>query len=61
MCSRCRKVAKLERKELEAYLATVRSKSFVVQQPVLYLHGLCRKCYMEQKRKVKQTNKQTHD
>ena len=31
------------------------SKSFVVQQPVLYLHGLCRKCYMEQIRKVKQT------
>lgn len=55
VCSRCRKVAKLERKELEAYLATVRSKSFVVQQPVLYLHGLCRKCYMEQIRKVKQT------
>ena len=55
VCSRCRKVAKLERKELETYLATVRSKSFVVQQPVLYLHGLCRKCYMEQIRKVKQT------
>ena len=36
-------------------IATVRSKSFVVQQPVLYLHGLCRKCYMEQIRKVKQT------
>ena len=48
-------LAKLERKELKAYLATVRSKSFVVQQPVLYLHGLCRKCYMEQIRKVKQT------
>ena len=61
VCDHCRKVAKLERRELEKYLAAVRSKSFVVQQPVLYLHGLCRKCFMEQIRKVKQTNKQTHD
>lgn len=62
VCDRCRKVAKLERKELEAYLAAVRSKSFVVRQPILYLHGLCRKCYMEQIRKVKQTNiRQFHD
>lgn len=62
VCDRCRKVARLERKELETYLAAVRSKSFVVQQPVLYLHGLCRKCYMEQIRKVKQTNtRQFHD
>lgn len=56
VCDRCRKVARLERKDLEDYLAAVRSKSFVVQQPVLYLHGLCRKCYMEQIKKVKQTN-----
>lgn len=53
VCDKCRKVTQLERKELEAYLTTVRSKSFVVLQPVLYLHGFCRKCYMEQIRKVK--------
>lgn len=56
VCDRCRKVTPLERKELTESLAAVRSKSFVVRQPVLYLHGLCRKCYMEQIRKTKHTN-----
>lgn len=51
VCEKCHKVIKADHPELAAQLAVLKSKTFVVQQPILYLHGLCRKCYMEQKRK----------
>lgn len=51
VCEKCHKVTKADHPELAAQLAVLKSKTFVVQQPILYLHGLCRKCYMEQKRK----------
>lgn len=57
ICDRCDVVKSLEKSETLTYLGTLRSRSFVVKQPVLYLHGLCKKCDAQLRKQLKKRNK----
>ena len=52
ICMNCGSVKKLEKKrEVYKYLSELKVRQFAVHQPILYLHGLCRKCHIELKKK----------
>ncbi len=53
VCQQCGEMRRLERPELNRYLATVKARLFTVRQPMLYLYGECRKCVQAKKKKVK--------
>ncbi len=53
VCRDCGIIKKQENLPLKRYMATLKTRSFAVEQPVLYIYGLCRKCTMAQKKKLK--------
>lgn len=57
VCDKCDTVKSMEKSDVMNYLRTLRSRSFVVRQPVLYLHGLCKKCDIQQRKQMKKENK----
>jgi Fe2+ or Zn2+ uptake regulation protein len=59
VCHSCGSVKKLDKTELNEYLCALKVRMFAVQQPVLYLHGLCRKCSNIKKKKT--SKKKTTD
>ncbi len=58
VCQSCGEIRLLERPELMKYLGTVKARLFSVRQPLLYLHGECKKC-VQRARKNKKTSLQT--
>lgn len=44
VCQECGSIRRLERPELTKYLSGLKARLFSVRQPVLYLHGQCKKC-----------------
>ena len=53
ICSHCGAVQECKNDILVNVLAQMRNRQFVTQQPILYLHGLCSKCYRaHNKRKI---------
>lgn len=56
VCSVCEGVSKVDDEEITASLEAIRVKQFSIQQPVLYLHGICKKCSAARNKKKKQKN-----
>ena len=54
VCHTCGEIRRMERPELIKYLGTVKARLFTVHQPILYLHGECKKCLLRA-RKAKRT------
>lgn len=52
VCQGCGCVKKIDKAELNDYLEALKVRMFTVKQPVLYLHGLCRKCSNIKKKKA---------
>ena len=55
VCEQCGLVRKLENSKIENWLSEQKCKHFIITQPVLYFHGLCRSCMVKnsiKKRKV---------
>ena len=46
VCEHCGMVRRLDKIEVTEYLSGIKTRQFSVMQPVLYLHGTCRKCAM---------------
>ena len=46
VCEHCGMVRRLDKIEVTEFLSGIKARLFSVQQPVLYLHGTCRKCAM---------------
>lgn len=46
VCEHCGMVRRLDKIEVTEFLSGIKARQFSVQQPVLYLHGTCRKCAM---------------
>ncbi len=44
VCEQCGQIRKLENSKIENWLSEQKCKQFVITQPVLYFHGLCRSC-----------------
>lgn len=62
VCQKCGAIRKLESNKIENWLSEQKCKQFVITQPVLYFHGLCRSCMVRdsiRKRKVKAKGKET--
>ena len=60
VCQKCGTVRKLESSKIENWLSEQKCKQFVITQPVLYFHGLCRSCMVKnsiKKRKEKAKTK----
>ena len=53
VCIKCGSIEKVEDHGVITYLQELKIKPFCIQQAVLYLHGLCRKCTLAQKKKNK--------
>ncbi len=51
VCTGCGTIRQRENKMLHRYLAAIRTPSFAVRQPLLYMYGLCKACAAAQKRK----------
>lgn len=56
VCHECGFVQAVEKAEVNKYLGALKVRFFTVQQPVLYLHGLCRKCAIAMKKKTSGKN-----
>lgn len=54
VCQECGSIRRLERPELTRYLSGLKARLFSVRQPVLYLHGQCKKCTQALKRQAKE-------
>ncbi|MBQ9524916.1 MAG: transcriptional repressor [Bacteroidaceae bacterium] len=62
VCQKCGTVKKLESSKIENWLSEQKCKQFVISQPVLYFHGLCRSCIVKnsiRNRKEKTKRKET--
>ena len=62
VCQKCGTVKKLESSKIENWLSEQKCKQFVITQPVLYFHGLCRSCMVKnsiRKKKAKTKGKET--
>ena len=60
VCQKCGTVKKLESSKIENWLSEQKCKQFVITQPVLYFHGLCRSCMVKnsiRKKKAKTKGK----
>ena len=58
VCQTCGEIRRFERPELIKYLGSVKARLFTVRQPILYLHGECKKC-VQRARNAKKTSLQT--
>ena len=58
VCEHCGSVRRLEKSQVTDFLAGIKARAFSVQQPVLYLHGTCRKCAMALRRSGKSLKNQ---
>lgn len=47
VCEQCGLVRKLESSKIENWLSEQKCKQFIITQPVLYFHGLCRSCMVK--------------
>ena len=47
VCQKCGTVRKLESSKIENWLSEQKCKQFVITQPVLLFHGLCRSCMVK--------------
>ena len=62
VCQKCGTVKKLESSKIENWLSEQKCKQFVITQPVLYFHGLCRSYMVKnsiRKKKAKTKGKET--
>ena len=59
VCEQCGSVRKLESSKIENWLNEQKCKHFVISQPVLYLHGLCRSCLVKNSFKKRKANSKT--
>lgn len=57
VCQKCGTVRKLESSKIENWLNEQKCKQFVITQPVLYFHGLCRSCIVKNSIRKRQANK----
>ena len=57
VCQKCGSVRKLESAKIENWLCEQKCKQFVITQPVLYFHGLCRSCMVKNSIKKRKENK----
>lgn len=57
VCQKCGSVRKLESTKIENWLSEQKCKQFVITQPVLYFHGLCRSCMVKNSIKKRKENK----
>jgi len=53
VCQKCGVVRKLESSKIENWLSEQKCKQFVISQPVLYFHGLCRSCMVKTSKRRK--------
>ena len=51
VCQDCGSIRRLDRPELTKYLSSLKARLFSVQQPILYLHGQCKKCIQARRKK----------
>lgn len=58
VCTECDSVTKLENAEVTEWLNNLRLKNFTIQQPILYVQGLCKKCQNAKNKKTKNRNKE---
>ena len=59
VCQKCGKVSKLESSKIENWLSEQKCKQFVITQPVLYFHGLCRSCMVKNSIRKRKENSKT--
>ena len=59
VCEQCGKIRKLESSKIENWLSEQKCKQFVITQPVLYFHGLCRSCMVKNSIKNRKTKTKT--
>lgn len=52
VCTQCGACSKVEDEGINSWLAELRVRQFGIHQPILYLHGLCRKCTAANNRKA---------
>ena len=57
VCNQCGMIKRLEKAEVTRFLRDIKTRQFFVRQPVLYLHGLCRKCEMIRRKEIKTSEK----
>lgn len=57
VCNQCGLVKRLDKIEVTRFLNGIKTRQFFVRQPVLYLHGLCRKCEMAKRKEIKMREK----
>ncbi len=50
VCECCGSVKRLDKNNIVQFLGGIKARLFTIQQPILYLHGTCRKCTMAMKR-----------
>ncbi len=55
ICRDCGSIKRQEDAQLRRYIATLKPRAFNVEQPVLYLYGLCRKCANMRKKKIEKS------
>ncbi len=53
VCGQCGLVRRFEKAEVTRFLGDIKNRQFFVRQPVLYLHGLCRKCEMARRKELR--------
>jgi len=57
VCGQCGLVRRFEKIEVTRFLSEIKNRQFFVRQPVLYLHGLCRKCEMARRKEMRMKGK----
>lgn len=57
VCQKCDTITKLDDTAMKQWLQDIKVKQFHIKQPVLYLHGLCKKCNAALNRKTNKKKK----
>ena len=57
ICDHCGQMTSYGRTDVHKYIGGIHSRQFTIKQPVLYLHGLCKRCEKSIKRKERETKK----
>lgn len=53
LCDNCGELKHFDKSEVTQFLAGLRNRQFSIKQPILYLHGYCKKCEKALKRREK--------
>lgn len=57
VCQKCDSVTKVDNEEMQTWLKSLKVRQFAIHQPVLYLHGMCKKCAAAKNKKTSNKKK----